>query len=111
MKKVLCILESNPKWLQVWLRDQTDTNTHTIEPYSDEYDLMTLDFAFWWCGFSFNPGLRRLADYKLIGCYENNIHEGYISLKYKDLGFRAPILKKKHVEHIGWGRHIEGETP
>jgi hypothetical protein len=111
IEKSIAILESNPKWLQVWLRDQTDTNGHTVEPYSDDYDLMTIDFAYWWSGFSFNPGLRRLADYKLIGSYEENRHEGNVSVRYKNLGYRAAILKSKHVEHIGWGRHVEGRTP
>lgn len=31
----------------------------------------------------------------------------HISLKYGELGYRAAILKSKHVEHIGWGRHLK----
>src|ERR1035437_182330 len=32
MEQSLAILESNPKILQVWLREHYDTNTHPIDP-------------------------------------------------------------------------------
>jgi GT2 family glycosyltransferase len=106
IEKSLEIMESNPKWLQVWLRDQNDTNYHPVEAYSEDYDLMELNDKDEWHGFTFNPGLRRVADYKLCGCYKNIGHEGQLSIFYKELGFRAPIVKEKYIEHIGWHRHI-----
>ena len=105
IEKSLVILEKYPKILQVWLRDKTDTNGHPIERHTDEFDLLRLDYGPW-NGFSFNPGVKRMADYKLLGCYENIGREKEISLKYKELGFRAAILPEKHVEHLGWGRHV-----
>jgi len=106
IEKSLTILKNDPKILQVWLRAQNDTNGHPVEPFSSEYDLAALNYNRIWHGFSFNPGLRRLCDYKLINTYGSIGHEPEISKKYKDLGFRTAILKTKHVEHLGWGRHV-----
>jgi hypothetical protein len=106
IEKSLDILENNEKILQVWLRAKNDTNGHPIEDYSDNFDLVKLGYMGVWNGFSFNPGLRRLSDYKLLGKYKNIGHEPQISEKYKELGFRVAILKEKHVEHIGWGLHV-----
>jgi len=104
----LQILNNNPNIIQVWLRDHNDTNGHPIEYYSDEYDLICLGYNNIWNGFSFNPSLKRLCDYKLIGsCYQKIGHESDLSIKYAELGFRAAILKNKYVEHIGTDRHVE----
>jgi len=106
IEKSLGILKLNNKILQVWLRAHDDTNGHPIEFFNDSYDLITLNYIKCLNGFSFNPGLRRFADYELIGKYGNIGHEPQISEKYGKLGFRAAILKDKYVEHIGWGQHI-----
>jgi hypothetical protein len=106
IEKSMIILENHPRILQVCLRDQSDTNGFPIAKYSSEFDFYKLvnDSP---CGcFSFNPGLRRLHDYKLISSYESIGHEAEASIKYKKLGFRMAILKTKHVEHIGWDRHV-----
>jgi len=68
---------------------------------------MALNFQGIWHGFTFNPGLRRLSDYLLVKPYESIGWETELSIKYKELGYRAAILKDKHVEHIGWNRHIQ----
>jgi hypothetical protein len=47
-----------------------------------------------------------LALYQLINNYGSLGHELQASIKYGELGFRSAILKTKHIEHIGWGRHI-----
>jgi hypothetical protein len=75
-----------------------------------------------WHGFTFNPGLRRLADYKRIGSFSNQpvtVHVPHrtptkglqMELKasqfYFKLGFRSVILDKTgFVKHIGWERHV-----
>jgi hypothetical protein len=72
-----------------------------------------------WHGFSFNPGLRRLVDYR------NHFPEGFsqrvsfdrghacgaeaeISAIYKSLGYYAAILDVPtgFVTHIGNSRHV-----
>jgi len=106
IEKSLDILEKNQDILMVWLRAHSDTNNHPTSYFNEDFDLMNYDYLGIWNGFTFNPGLRRLIDYNLIGNYGNIGHESQLSLKYKSLGFKCAILKTKHVEHIGWGRHI-----
>ena len=114
----LSVLREDPKIVQVWLRDLWDTNTHpperTILRTEDAvlYRRITFDHH-GWHGFSFNPGLRRKADYDIIGSYEavgyqyvNIGHEKAISQKYKDLGYYAAILEEAAVEHTGWDRTV-----
>jgi hypothetical protein len=123
IEKSLEILENDTKIVNVWLRNLHDTNGHPVE---DEifnangvnYRLLSLGYLNVWHGFSFNPGLRRLSDYNLIKPYFGLVDikiinsgvyidfEAEAGIKYKELGFRSVILTEKHVEHIGWGRHI-----
>lgn len=106
IERSLDILEKDKNILLVWLRDHNDTNGHPVEYFNDEYDLMKLGYHGYWNGFTFNPGLRRLVDYKKIGCYGNYGHEVDASIKYGELGYRCAILKDKYVEHTGWGKHV-----
>ncbi|MDR3073529.1 MAG: glycosyl transferase [Deltaproteobacteria bacterium] len=72
-----------------------------------------------WHGFSFNPGLRRLADYKRLGSYSAQLlaprytgqhFEAYLGTLYKELGYTTAISLfnegKGFVRHIGDGRHV-----
>jgi hypothetical protein len=122
MEQSLKILESNPKIMQVWLMEHYDTNTHPIDPevYSVGdvmYQLMSLNaLGGAWHGFTWNPGLRRMADYKLVAPFAQFIAEGdfnaltecHIGRKYFEMGFRAAILMGGYVKHIGWGQQIDG---
>jgi hypothetical protein len=113
------ILEEFPRIIQVWLREQNDTNGHPIERMSDhDFDLLALDYLGKYHGFSLNPTLRRRSDWKSIGSY--GMHWPYkpegalrgeeeISRLYRHLGYRAAILREGYVRHIGKGRHV-GKT-
>lgn len=52
--------------------------------------------------FSFNPGLRRLSDYKAHGPYAGIGPERIISFHHKLLGFKLAHLKQGDVQHIGF---------
>ena len=56
---------------------------------------------------SFNPGLRRLSDYKRIGPYARLGYEPDISYAFKKAGFRMAGLEEPAARHIGWNRHVE----
>jgi hypothetical protein len=56
---------------------------------------------------SFNPGLRRLADYARLGPYAPLGQEPDVSYVFKKAGFRIANLEVPAVQHIGWGRHID----
>jgi hypothetical protein len=121
----LALMKADPKILQVWLREMNDTNGHPVDtklrviagiPHHD----ITFDYQGYY-GFSFNPGLKRLSDYELIGLYAHvpfdpNTHpsktarfytpEMEISKIYYYLGMRAVILPVGSVKHIGAGARV-----
>jgi len=98
----------------VWLRDLWDTNRHPVNRNilrSEQnilYRKLSTDFGCF--GFSFNPGLRRTADYKLIAPFHKIGGEQEIGFEYKRLNYYGAILEQSAVEHIGWGRHISDNT-
>ena len=118
----LNILEKYADILQVWLRgipthaDIRDRFTiYRVEP--DPIRPLHIARYYWdgWAGgFSFNPGLRRLSDYRRIGSYGR--HVGYdprgcgerqLGRLYHNLGYSAAILPHDHVYHIGDEAHID----
>lgn len=69
------------------------------------------ELVFNYTGFSFNPGLKRLSDYKLIGSYQKYKQEHLIDYFYGMLGYSVVSLSKDdddgYVKHIGWERRVE----
>tara|TARA_B110000196_G_C20968973_1_gene577695 strand:- start:84 stop:845 length:762 start_codon:yes stop_codon:yes gene_type:complete len=67
-----------------------------------------------WKGLSWNPGLRRLKDYKLLESYNSfqNKNDTFLDVEsnlnefYKDRRLEAVFLENYVVDHIGDGRHI-----
>jgi len=111
IEKSLEILEKYPNILQVWLREHNDTNGHPIVRLP-QFDVDTLDANWNWGGFSWNPGLRRLSDYQLLGKPytefrgTSNISEHTLSRHYASLGYHAAITSMGYVRHIGWDRAL-----
>lgn len=60
--------------------------------------------------YSFNPGLRRTADYERLGPFQPIGHEPDISYAFKKRGFSIANLEAPAVGHIGDGRHVEDPT-
>ena len=107
IEESLKVLESNKDILQVWLRERNDTNNHPIE-HKDLGGYFRVASNYKWKGFSFNPGLRRMADYVP---YRNltNVKNGWqaefeIGMYYWKLGYYAVILPHGYVMHIGGGK-------
>jgi hypothetical protein len=124
IQKSLAILEEKPMTCQVWIRHPNDRNQHpaigqviTLES-GVKYQLMKTGFRGVWNGFSFNPGLRRLADYQKLfpkGMYAD-IHwspsnplqaEQLVGKQYFRHGFRAATLLEGYCKHIGNNRHVQ----
>lgn len=116
MRESIDILESDPEIFQVQLRDQWDNNGHPPErkrfvtAAGTVFRRMRTGFrgrnGAIYHGFSFNPGLRRLSDYNLVGPYESIGHEVEIGEAYFRIGLYSAILEEAAVEHIGDGRHV-----
>lgn len=125
VQRSLSILEEKPNIMQVWIRQPNDRNGHpaigqvlTTED-GVKYQMMKTGFRGLWHGFSFNPGLRRLADYQRL--YPNGMYadvhwspsnplqaEQLVGKQYFKHGFRAATLLEGFVRHIGNGRHVNG---
>jgi len=118
----LKILQSDKQIITVWLRELNDTNKH---PYHEKlhtisnvnYHEIEINWNGGWSGFTFNPGLRRFSDYKLVYPYEKYIPENKqhikyytpeleLSMYYNKLGYKAVIATPGYVKHIGWNSHI-----
>lgn len=121
IEKSLAILEYDKKIMQVWLRELYDTNTHPVE--SEICYLKDIIYRYLqtnalggnWHGFTWNPGLRRLSDYKLVAPFSairedgdfNALTECHVGQKFFELGFRAVILEQGYVKHIGYGKQVK----
>ena len=63
-----------------------------------------------WGGYSFNPGLRRLADVRRIGSFAERGHEKHVSMWFKRQGMAAAALVEPAYETIGRERHVVDPT-
>jgi hypothetical protein len=99
-------LEQNPKVLQVWNRN------HGVETIVDPVTRI-VDDSWQWAGFSFNPSVNRMADYRLIeggfsGISQNmsfGLGAGYseqiISKFFKKKGYRVMQYEYECFNHLG----------
>jgi hypothetical protein len=112
------VLERSRHILQVWIRAIDDTNQHPIEKSIQsasgvKFKYVTTGYQNRWHGFSFNPCLKRLSDYKLIGSYANKNREHGLATEltlsklYFEMGYFAAIINGKgYVKHIGDNSHV-----
>ena len=64
-------------------------------------------------GLSFNPGLRRMRDYRIAGPYAglwSPSNERYVADFCWQLGFLLACLAEPAVRHIGYGRHVRDQA-
>lgn len=113
IEKSFSILLENEKVINVWLREQNDTNNHpletTVHQTTDgiQYKYLQTEFRGGWHGFTFNPGLRRTKDYELIKPYSKWLDELDLSNEYYHTHqFRGVILVDGSVRHLGNHRKI-----
>lgn len=114
----LPILEFSPTILQVHLKSlDTIQYDYTVHE-TNKFAILHYEYLKIWHGFSLNPGLRRLRDYRRIVSYCANLatpyfsgsFEAYISNIYRGLGYVAAIAlandTKGFVRHIGDDVHV-----
>lgn len=110
LRESLDALERDPKCINHWLRERDDTNGHPIVG-----DRLRLGHNGRWNGFTFNPTLKRMSDYRKLGSYGSVAHwdpkdpgsaEAAIGTRYRMLGYHATIAEKGYVKHIGEGRQV-----
>ena len=126
IEKSLEILQENDKIFTVWLREYQNfvvvDNGHPVVTtiYNNKYRIMGVfqERTNIWSGFTFNPGLRRLKDCKLLMPYKQYIgskecncggtEQALSNLYYKN-GFLSAITLNElgFVKHIGWDNHTK----
>jgi len=117
------VLEADPNIIQVWLRGIDDT-TLPHPYYPDRYEvnghqMVLVQYAGIWNGFSFNPGLKRLSDWQTLpngydGCDRITPAEQIggvtlecdVSVEYRKRDMIAMRFVESYIKHIGWDRHI-----
>lgn len=106
------ILDSDEKLIQVAIRDRAEmydwaVNGELKELDGLQYRMIAPDVHPRWFGYSFNPGLRRKAQYDEIGNSFSAIgHENEISMHFKKLGYYMCVLERGAVRHLGRRRTV-----
>lgn len=116
------VLEAEPKCACVWLRHPNDRNLHPVLPGvkltkdSVRYQQLANRVRGNWHGFTWNPGLRRLSDYKAIGKFstfcewrhnDHAIAEIQYNKKYFEAGYVGMTLCRGFVKHTGFLHSIK----
>ena len=123
------VLKTQPKVIQAWIRPKSDNILNKIQPNiynlpldvsirivepasfivrganDDGSDMIIKNYM----GFSWNPGVKRIKDWKeLSNGYSGFEREHLVDQYYRDNGFMVVSLSKDdtdgYVKHIGWNR-------
>lgn len=129
IKPSIKVLETQPKVIQCWIRPKSDKILNTIDKtifslpgdvsvrrvlqcsyivtnaQADGTDLVVKDYM----GFSFNPGVKRISDWKLLpNGYTPILRENLVDQTYRNMGYMVVTLclndEEGYVKHIGWDR-------
>lgn len=109
------VLKARPDVSMVGLRPREELNVLVREmpvEHAGEVEYFTLDPALHpeYFSYSFNCGMRRLADAQAAGSFAALGYEPDISYAFKQRGFRIANLQNPAVRHMGDGRHVEDPT-
>ncbi|MFL6875132.1 glycosyltransferase family 2 protein [Pseudomonas marginalis] len=108
------VLEQRPDILQVWLRNYVyDLQVHSPYIHLGPREVIggvpcysLLSDKPEWQGFSLNPGLRRIKEYRLCAPYAGFEGEKGLSRRYAQLNLGAVTLEGDAVLHAGFGLHV-----
>ena len=124
VEKSITILEAEPLCLQVWIKGKPSPRGHGAEEIDRtsagvSWRPVVRDRKNFWHGFSFNPGLRRLREYRLLGRFADVVEaqrgqgalaESQLSEIYGSLGYFAAQLWEDDgaafVVHNGGDQHV-----
>ncbi|MGH8850923.1 MAG: YecA family protein [Casimicrobiaceae bacterium] len=114
VEESLLLLERIPGISAVLCRRSGQNRVHDTVALSAEVDHLhdvefrqsRLDVHPIWGGYSFNPGLRRLADWRRLGSFAACGHEAEVSRWFKQQGMAVASLERPACETSGRGRHV-----
>lgn len=107
IEKSFKLMDTDPKMVTVWLRGlrPSEMNGHTFDKEILKQDgiehnrLRVHKGSF--SGYTWNPGLRRLSDYRMVEPF-GDITEEKASSWFGNLNFYAVTLRDIYVIHSGW---------
>jgi hypothetical protein len=111
----MTVLQSRPEILQVWLRSYThDLRVHSPYIHLGPREVVggvachpLISDKPEWQGFSLNPGLRRVKEYRLCAPFSGHAGEKALSQRYAQLNLTALTLEADAVMHTGFGLHVQ----
>lgn len=108
------ILRKFPKVSYVALRGRRDGPGYANLPYREEDGVMfyIIDpkIVRTHFGIGYNPGLRRMSDYRLVCPVSAIGNEGLVGMVFQMFGFYEAALEIPAVLHLGWGRRTLKKT-
>jgi GR25 family glycosyltransferase involved in LPS biosynthesis len=115
IQKSLDVLKCDSYIVNVNVRVRFDGERGSMHPVSEAkktergivYHEYMPNYLGAWHGFSWNPGLRRLSDYNLIGNYKKYGEESRVGQFYYENGKKSACLSKFYCYHIGQNSSTE----
>ena len=112
--KSFVLLKQFANFSMVGLRDEKDFHRKSLFPEVFEYSGICYRIAAKsHLAMSFNPGLRRMHDYRIVGSYADlalRPSETTVAALYESLGYSVAYLCEPATHHIGWGAHVSDQT-
>ena len=113
MLESLKLLKALPSVHQVWVRNKTDHGHPLLDIRIRDgvkYRPVKPGYGGNWCGFSWNPGLRRKSDWRKMFPYGFQEYGDEILCNAAAMakGYSAVSLVNTACRHIGYGRHTNG---
>lgn len=112
IRESMRILLKHPTIVQVSLRGNTGWHDLIDMPLFEGFKIAMPYWRGDWGGLSFNPGMRRLEDYKRLGSYGLHVsygshglgHEAKLSKMLLDQGYKIADLNRPIAVHTGGSR-------
>lgn len=113
IRESFMILQKYPKVSTVGLRGRRDLSGYKNFPYEEEdgvmYHIVDPQKCDTSLGIDFNPGLRRMADYRIVAPIAEIGKEQLLGEIFLSLGFYEAALEIPAVVHLGWERRTLGK--
>ena len=112
------VMQRHSQMINLVLRGAGNANGHPeLQRQGEPFNILTTAYKGIWHGFSFNPSLRRLSDYKLLPGKSYSKHtrfrfkqpwisESDLGELYRRMGYYAGNTKETYCAHTGDNRGI-----
>ena len=111
IRESFVLLEKFPNFAAVYLRGRDRHRGLRKSPYEEHEGVMFCrtrpDIVPDIFIYGYNPGLRRLADYRRIAPIAEIGNEDMVNHVFKELGFNSAHLEIPAVVHLGWRRKTQ----